>query len=152
LWASVQPKVAAHLEAVRLIGEDVEIHPPRYAPVDLRIIVCAVAEAWREDVRAALEDELSDGFTADGRAGLFHPDNWTFGQALHRSVIEGRVHAVAGVEHVIRIEMRRFDQAESGAPDADVLELAFDEVLLLANDPDHVQRGRLRIDVRGGRQ
>jgi hypothetical protein len=152
LWANVQPQVADHLEVVRLIGEDVEIHPPRYAPVDLRIVVCAVAEAWREDVRAALEDELSDGFTADGRAGLFHPDNWTFGQALHRSVIEGRVHSVAGVEHVIRIEMRRFDHAGSGAPGADVLELAFDEVLLLANDPDHVQRGRLRIDVRGGRQ
>jgi Baseplate J-like protein len=152
LWANLQPQVAAHLEAVRLIGEDLEIRPPRYVPLDIDIVVCAAADAWREDVRALIEDELSDGYAADGQLGLFHPDGWTFGQPLHRSVIEGRLHAIAAVEHVISISMRRFDQSTPGAPDASVLEMAFDEVLLLANDPDHLQRGRLRLQVQGGRQ
>ena len=151
-WAELLPQVATHLEAVRLIGEDLEIRPPRYVPLDVQVSLCAKPEAWREDVRAALDEEFSDGYTADGRGGLFNPEAWTFGQALHRSVIEGRALAVAGVEHVLRIVMQRFDQATPGTPQGEVLEMAFDEVLLLANDPDHLQRGRLRFDVLGGRQ
>jgi hypothetical protein len=151
-WLALQPRVVDHLNAVRLIGEDLEIRPPRYVPLDVRIVVCALPEFWREDLRSMIEDELSAGYTADGRLGLFHAGQWTFGQALHRSVIEGRLHAVAGVEHVIEISMKRFDQATPGLPGTDTLEMAFDEVLLLANDPDHLQRGRLRVSVRGGRQ
>ena len=48
-----------------------------------------------------LEQEFSDGWTSDGRRGFFHPDEWTFGQALHRSAIEGRIHRVAGIKHVV---------------------------------------------------
>jgi hypothetical protein len=39
---------------------------------------------WREDVRFVLEQEFSDSWTSDGRRGFFHPDEWTFGQSLHR--------------------------------------------------------------------
>ena len=55
--------------------------------------VCADEAYWREDLRFVLEQEFSDGWTSDGRRGFFHPDEWTFGQALHRSAIEGRIHA-----------------------------------------------------------
>jgi hypothetical protein len=152
LWAELNPLVAAHLEAVRLIGEDLEIRPPRYVPLDIRVSVCARPEAWREDVRGVLEEEFSDGYTADGRSGFFHPDLWSFGQALHRSVIEGRLQAIPGIEHVLRIGMARFDQPTPGTPQPEVLEMGSDEVLLLANDPDQLQRGRIRFDVQGGRQ
>jgi hypothetical protein len=143
--------VAAHLEAVRLIGEDIELRPPRFVPLDIRIVVCALAEVWREDLRFVLEQEFSDDWTSDGRRGFFHPDEWSFGQALHRSRIEGRLHQVAGIEHVVSIVMKRFDAPTPGVPDAEVLEMGFDEVLLLANDPDHLQRGLIRFDIRGGR-
>jgi hypothetical protein len=29
--------------------------------------------------------------------------------------------------------------------------MAFDEVVLLANDPDHLERGFIRFEVQGGR-
>ena len=144
--------VAAHLEAVRLIGEDLELRPPHYIPVDLRIVVCAQPDQWCEDLRFVLEQEFSDGFTADGQPGFFHPDAWTFGQALHRSAIEGRVHRVAGVEHLVSITLKRFDAPTPGVPGTEVLEMGFDEVVLCANDPDHLERGLVRIDVQGGRQ
>ncbi len=144
-------RVAAHLEAVRLIGEDLELRPPRYVPLAIVVIVCARPEIWREDLRFVLEQELSDHYTADGRRGLFHPDEWTFGQALHRSLIEGRLQAVAGVEHVVAVAMTRFHDPTPGQPFPEMLEMAADEVVQLANDPDHLERGLLRLDIRGGR-
>ncbi len=143
--------VAAHLEAVRLIGEDIELRPPRFVPLDIRVVVCVQPEVWREDLRFVLEQEFSDAWTSDGRRGFFHPDEWSFGQGLHRSRIEGRLQQIAGVEHVVSIVMKRFNAPTPGVPNAELLEMGFDEVLLLANDPDHLERGLIRFDIRGGR-
>ena len=144
--------IAAHLESVRLIGEDIELRPPRFVPLAVQVTVCADEAYWREDVRFVLEQEFSDGYTSDGRRGFFHPDEWTFGQSLHRSAIEGRVHQVAGIRHLVSIEMRRFNVALPAVASPEVLEMGFDEVVLAANDPDHFERGFIRFTVLGGRQ
>jgi len=149
---ALRTEVAAHLEAVRLIGEDLELRPPRYVPLEIHIVICADPAYWREDLRFVLEQEFSDSWTADGRRGFFHPDELSFGQSLHRSAIEGRIHQVAGIEHVVRITMKRFNAPTPGVPNAEVLEMGFNEVVLLANDPDHLERGLIRFDVQGGRQ
>ena len=109
---------------MRLIGEDLELRPPRYVPLEIHVVVCAGEAYWREDLRFVLEQEFSDGWTSDGRRGFFHPDEWTFGQALHRSAIEGRIHRVTGIEHVVRIAMKRFSAPLPGVPGAEVLEMA----------------------------
>ena len=108
--------IAAHLEAVRLIGEDLELRPPRFVPLSIDIAICLTPDAWPEDLRFVIEQELSSGFTPDGRRGLFHPDNWSFGQALDVSQIAGRLHQLAGVEHIISIDIRRWDAPTGGAP------------------------------------
>ena len=152
LWDELRPRIADHLEAVRLIGEDLELRPPRYVPLEIHVVVCAGEAYWRQDVRFVLEQEFSDGWTSDGRRGFFHPDEWTFGQSLHRSAIEGRIHRVAGVKHVVRITMKRFSARLPASPGAEVLEMGFDEVVLLANDPSHLERGLIRFAVQGGRR
>jgi hypothetical protein len=144
--------VAAHLESVRLIGEDLELRPPHYVPLDLRINICGGETYWRETLRFELEQEFSDGYTSDGRRGFFHPDEWTFGQAIHRSKIEGRILRVTGVKHVIGITMKRFNDARPSVPGLEILPIGFDEVVLCANDPDHLERGRILFEVQGGRQ
>ncbi len=152
LWDELRPRIANHLEAVRLIGEDLELRPPRYVPLDIRVVVCAGEAYWREDLRFVLEQEFSDGWTSDGRRGFFHPDEWSFGQALHRSTIEGRIHQIAGVDRIVRIAMKRFATPLPAVPGTEVLEMAFDEIVLLANDPSHLERGLIRFDVQGGRR
>lgn len=152
LWDELRPRIAAHLEAVRLIGEDLELRPPRYVPLELHIRLCALPGYWREDLRFVLEQEFSDGWTSDGRPGFFNPDQWSFGDDLHRSAIEGRLHQVVGVEHILQITMQRFNAPTPGVPGAEKLEIGFDEVLLCDNDPDHLERGFLRFDLQGGRQ
>ena len=47
--------------------------------------------------------------------------------------------------------MKRFNAPVPGVPNTEQLEMAFDEVVLLANDPDHLERGLIRFDVQGGR-
>lgn len=148
---TLRQRIAAHLESVRLIGEDLELRPPRFVPLDVRVTVCLAPEFWREDLRFILDQEFGTRYTSDGRRGFFHPDEWTFGQSLHRSQIEGRLQQVAGVEHVVSITMKRFNAPTPGLPGAEQLEMSFDEVVLLANDPDHLERGLIRFDLRGGR-
>jgi hypothetical protein len=144
--------VSAHLEAVRLIGEDLELRPPRFVPLSIVVSVCLSPDAWVEDLRDVIEQELSDGYTPDGRRGLFHPDEWTFGQSLHQSRITGRLQAIPGVEHVVSVAMRRWDAPTGGAPGAEELTAAFDEIFLVENDPDHMERGTITLDLKGGRQ
>jgi hypothetical protein len=69
----LREQIAAHLEAVRLIGEDIELRPPRFVPLDIRVIVCADAEFWREDLRFILEQEFSATWTSDGPSRLLPP-------------------------------------------------------------------------------
>jgi hypothetical protein len=149
--------ISQHLEAVRLIGEDLEIRPPRFVPLYLFIVICLKPDFWPEDVRHVLEQEFSDGYTPDGRRGFFHPDNWTFAQRIRKSEVAGRVHQVTGVEHINAIAWGRFNaptpgmyaDAESGP---DELFVGADEIIQVHNDPDHLERGFIRFFLQGGRQ
>ncbi|HEY8613612.1 MAG TPA: baseplate J/gp47 family protein, partial [Roseomonas sp.] len=152
LSPELRDAVTAHLEAVRLIGEDLELRSPRFVPATVMLGLCLRPDVWPEDIRAVIEAELSDGLTPDGRPGLFHPDRWSFGQALHASQIAGRVQAIPGVEHITHLGLRRYDAATPGMPEADMLEIAPDEIILVRNDPDHMERGGIVLTLSGGRQ
>jgi len=146
----LERKLARHLEAVHLIGDDLEIRPPRYVPLDIVIELCVHPDYWPQDVRYLLEQEFSDGYTADGRMAFFHPDLWTFGQALHRSQLAGRIQGVKGVDHVLLITLKRWNAATVGTED--VLEVQSNEIILVKNDPDHKELGMISFDPKGGRQ
>ncbi len=141
--------VAEHLEPLRLIGEDLEIRPPAYVPLRIELTVCLRDDVWPEDVRYAILEELSDGFTADGRLALFNPDNWTFGQPLFESEIAGRLERVGGVEHIARLEITRWDSASPG--DGRFVEVAGNEIISVRNDPDHMEKGFIELTLAGGR-
>ena len=157
--------IADHLEAVRLIGEDLEVRPAAYVPLDIRLTLCIEAGYWPEDLRAVLEQEFSDHWTRDGRRGFFHPDGWTFGQSLHASQLIGRALAVTGVGRVLRLSMRRWNPGSggglsqieidpSGLPESrlEKLEVSPFEIIVVANDPDHLETGRITFEITGGRR
>ena len=142
--------VARYLEAVRLIGEDLEIRPPLFVPLEIRVAVCAAPDFWPEDLRFILEQEFSSGYTPDGRKGFFHPDLWTFGQELHASQISGRIQQVEGVEHVISITLNRWNATTP--PGQKITKLRPNEIIRVAGDPDHLELGFIFFEVRGGRK
>jgi hypothetical protein len=166
LTDELREKIAGHLDAVRLIGEDLEIRPPVYIPLMISVSFCVLPGYWPMDIKYLLEQEFSDGFTSDGRKGFFHPDNWTFGQFLRKSQILGRIHNVQGVDHVVEISMARWNAATPGMAtgklsplrkeysERDFIEVDSNEIILVKNDPDHMEHGLISFypDPSGGRQ
>lgn len=146
----VREKIARHLDAVRLIGEDLEIRPPRFVPLEVSAIVCAHPDYWPEDIRSILEQEFSTGYTPDGRQAFFHPDLWTFGQTIHQSEIIGRIQKVVGVDHVKSVTINRWNDQNTFDADHE-LKLQPNEIIQVLNDPDHMEEGSITFIVKGGR-
>lgn len=158
-------RVERHLDVVRLIGEDLEIRPARYVPLDIKLRLCAHPDYWPEDLDIELQREFSDGFTADGRMGFFNPDVWTFGQPLHASQIVGRAMSIRGVERVLLLSMRRWAAGTGYStsaitlkpeelPDAPVDRINVEafEIIQVTNDPNHMEFGRILFEIDGGRR
>ena len=146
----LRKKIASHLDAVRLIGEDLEIRPPRFVPLEINVILCIHSNYWPEDIKSILEQEFSDGFTPDGRLAFFHPDLWTFGQLLRNSQIIGRIQSIEGVDHVVSVTIKRWNDVISGT--GEIIKVGPDEVIQVRNDPDHREKGYIFFDSRGGRE
>jgi hypothetical protein len=149
LSPELRAAVAAHLEPLRLIGEDIEIRPPVFVPLRIVLSVCADPEIWLDDVRFVLEQEFSDGYTPDGRLGFFHPDAWTFGQTLHASQILGRLEQVPGIAFARSVRLRRWDAPTPGQRDR--IDVGPNEIIRVHNDPDHMELGSIVFDLGGGR-
>ncbi len=157
LSESLRAAVASYLESVRLIGEDLEIRPPRFVPLSIEVTVCLDPQFWPEDVRHVLEMEFSTGYTPDGRPGFFHADRWTFGQRIRQSEVSGRVHQVAGIAHINGIVWNRFNEPTPGmysdpVAGPETLFVGPDEIIQVQNDPDHMELGFIRFHLLGGRQ
>ena len=145
----LRARVLRHLSAVRLIGEDLELREPRFVPLEVQVAVCLRADVWANDVRFELGQSFSDELDRDGRQAFFHPDRWTFGQELHASQIEGRIGAIAGIDHVVSIRMRRFGATAPGA-DA-IVAVRPNEIIEVRNDPDRLEAGTIAFELQGGR-
>jgi len=158
-------KVTDYLEALRLIGEDLEIRPAQFVPLDIKLTVCADPDYWADDLWDVLEVEFSTGFTPDGRPGFFNPDQWTFGQAIHASQVIGRALAITGIDRVLSLSMRRWNAGSGGAlvtvtltldmmPEnvTEKIQVAPFEIIEVNNDPSRLETVRIQFDILGGRQ
>jgi hypothetical protein len=143
-------ELASYLDAVRLIGEDLEIRPPVFVPLEIHVSLCVAPDYWPQDLRLIIEQEFSTGFTLDGRLAFFHPDAWTFGRALYASQIFGRLQTITGVEHILRITLKRWNDPTGAS--AEVIPVRSNEIIRVNSDPDHMEEGFIDFDLRGGRQ
>jgi hypothetical protein len=161
----VRRQIEGYLDAVRLIGEDLEVRPADFVPLDIHLKLCADPDYWPQDLHALLEQEFSDGYTSDGRRGFFHPDEWTFGQPLHASQLIGRALEVTGVGRVLNASMRRLhphggaalatvtlDPADVPENVVEKIDVQAFEIIRVANDPSRIELGRILFDIQGGRQ
>ncbi|HSL00263.1 MAG TPA: putative baseplate assembly protein [Rubrobacteraceae bacterium] len=149
--ADFEQELRAHLEQYRLAGHDLEVDGPRYVPLEVEMMVCVLPEHFRSDVKAALLEVLGNRNLPDGRRGLFHPDNFTFGQPVHLSRL---YEAAQGVEGVDRVEIPVFGR--QGAQDERALlegRLTMHrlEIVRLDNDPNFPENGVLRLVMEGGK-
>ncbi|MEA3335584.1 MAG: putative baseplate assembly protein [Chloroflexota bacterium] len=146
-----EQRLQDRLERYRLAGYDLEVDGPRYVPLEVTIKVCVKTDYFRSHVKAALLDVFSNRVLPDGRLGIFHPDNFTFGQPVYLSKLVAAAQQVAGVESV---KVSRFQRR--GRPDPKAFQdgmLAFErlEIARLDNDPSFPERGTFKLKLLGGK-
>jgi len=146
-----EAELIAFLEPYRMAGYDLEIDDPRYVALDLALTICVEPEHFRSQVRLAILDELSERYLPDGRVGLFHPDNLSFDQDIWLSAIVARVQAVDGVESVVATAFGRLDDPDPAPLKTGMLAIGRLEIARLANDPSFPERGRIALNMGGGK-
>lgn len=138
------------VEPYRMAGHDVEVDTPRSVPLEITMLVCVKPTYFRSDVKAALLQIFSNRALPDGRRGLFHPDNFTFGQPVYLSQLYAAAQTVDGVASA---QITQFER--KGRPDAAPLaagRLTFSrlEIARLDNDPNFPERGVFHLVTSGG--
>jgi hypothetical protein len=144
-------QVADDLEQFRRIGHDLTVALAHYVPLDLAMELCLEPQALRAHVRAALRQLFSDRTLPGGAPAFFHPDNLTFGQPIYVSRLIAAAQAMPGVESVIVTRLERLREGPNGELVRGLLPIGPMEIAQLDNDPGFPERGRLSLELRGGR-
>jgi len=82
------------VERFRMAGYDLEVDGPRFVSLDIEMHVCVHPDYFRMDVKQTLLGLFSNRLLPNGRRGLFHPDNFTFGQTVYLSPLIAAAQAV----------------------------------------------------------
>ena len=145
------------LEKYRMAGYDLEIDGPSWVPLDVAMTVCVEPGYLQSDVREALLEIFSSGTLSDGQLGYFHPDNFTFGQAVYLSPLVAAVMEVPGVLWVDTDDtapksnrFRRWGEESHGELEAGVIEIGRLETARIDNDPNMPENGMIEFFMEGG--
>ena len=143
--------IRRHLEVFRMAGYDLEVDEPRLVSLEIEIQICVEPGHFRSDVKAALLEVLSNRDLPDGHRGVFHPDNFTFGEPVYLSPIYAAAQRVAGVQSAYITTFQRQGVPDPRPRELGRLDLGRLEIARLDNDPDFPERGVLRLQVLGGK-
>jgi hypothetical protein len=148
---SLLDEIAQYLERYRRIGHDVAVVPAAYVPLEITLEVCVLPGYLRGHVKAALLDRFGNRVLRDGRRGIFHPDNLTFGEGIYLSKLVALAQATPGVESVQVKQLERLGEGPNSEIENGLLPLGPLEIARLDNDPGFPENGRLRLDMLSGR-
>ena len=109
-----------------------------------------LGDHFQADVVEAVTQALSAKINPDGSRGFFHPDHFTFGQAVYLSRLYTAVENVEGVESVEAIRFRRYGKLDNGELAAGLLPIGPWEIARLDNDANFMENGLLRIHAGAG--
>jgi hypothetical protein len=149
--AGFTTRLRRHLERFRMAGYDLDVKAPRYVPLDVTLHICVLPSYFRADVLQAVRQELSSDVLPDGRLGVFHPDNFSFGDSVYLSRIVAAAQAVEGVDAVRPEVFQRLVNPSATSLDDGVVSIGDLEIAQLANNPNFRERGRLTLRAGGGK-
>ena len=148
--AAFATRMRGHLERFRMAGYDLAFDSPRRVPLELTLHVCVKPGYFQSDVLTEVKKVLSSGALADGRLGMFHPDNFTFGEPVYLSRIIAAAQAVVGVDSVRATRFQRMRDPSPTSLEDGVITIGQHEIAMLANNPNFPERGTLAFST-GGR-
>jgi hypothetical protein len=144
-------KLRRSLERVRMAGYDLEVNDPRYVSLEVELHVCVKPDYFRATVLQSVQKVLSSDALPDGTLGVFHPDNFTFGQPVYLSPIVAAAQAVEGVDAVRPEVFRRMFGPNPTSLADGVIPIGGLEIAQLAQNANFRERGTLKIHAGGGK-
>jgi hypothetical protein len=149
--AAFKRRTADGLEKYRMAGHDLAVDGPRFVSLEIALHVCVKPDYFRSQVRLALLEVFSNRLLPDGRLGVFHPDNFTFGQPVYLSRLYAVAQGVPGVASVQAELFQRQGLGETSALDTGCLELHRLEIARCDNDRNFPEHGVFQLSLGGGR-
>lgn len=137
----------AHLDRYRIAGYDLEIREPQFVPLDIRLLICLEPGYYAADIKAQLLERFGSVVNRDGSRGFFHPDNFTFGQALYASRLYAEAMAIDGVRSVQLKRLQRWGKQAAGERQAGRIQPAAAEILRCDSNPSLPENGAIRFEV-----
>ena len=134
-----------------MAGYDLEVDGPIYVALDIALHICVKPDHFRSDVVRAVREELGTGVLPDGRLAVFHPDSFSFGQAVFLSRIVAAAQAVEGVEAVWVQKFQRMVAPDPASLENGFIPIGRLEIAQLANSANFRERGRLTVEAGGGK-
>ncbi|HNX53882.1 MAG TPA: baseplate J/gp47 family protein, partial [Pontiellaceae bacterium] len=141
-------EIKAYLDCYRMAGYDVEINGPRFVPLDIACNVFVKPGYFKMDVKKVLVDAFSNRELSDGARGFFHPDNFTFGEAVYTSRIYAAAMAIDGIGSIEIKKFQRLGKNAAGEIAKGRLSVGRLEVIRLDNDPNFPENGKIEFDMR----
>ncbi|MBD2261433.1 putative baseplate assembly protein [Pseudanabaena sp. FACHB-2040] len=143
--------IAQRLYRYRRMGHDVLVRSVISVPIHVEMTVCVQPDHIRGHVKAALLEALSNGTTAKGDKGFFHPDRLSFGEGIALSRLVATAQTLIGVENAVVTKLERLHEGPNGELEQGLLPIGPLEVARLDNDPNFPDNGKLILHLRGGR-
>lgn len=143
-------EILLHLEKYRMAGNDLEIRQPQFVPLNIELNVCVKPGYFRTNVEERLLRVFSKYDLPDGIRGFFHPDNFTFGQAVYLSAIYKLAMSVSGVESVEAVTFKPWAKKSGTEKEDGYLKPEELEIIRLDNDPNFPENGKIEFNMLGG--
>jgi hypothetical protein len=108
-------RIRKYLERIKMIGYEVQIEEAKYVPIEICITVYLQKYLDSQTVRDRIRNSLTNADNiVDGTKGLFHPDNFTFGDPVYASKIYEVLKKTPEVKYgIITTFMRRRSNSET---------------------------------------
>lgn len=152
LGKSLRKNLWQQLNAVRLVGQDLQLADPEYVSLLVGLTVCVDPQYFASDVEKALMAVLGSGTQTNGQPGFFAAGNFKLGQPVYLSRILAAVRSVAGVSSVVATQFQPQSMASTNTYlDAGELGMSASQVARLANDRSLPAHGQLILNMQGGK-
>jgi hypothetical protein len=130
-----------------MAGHDVEVDSARPVSLEIEMRVCLKPGYFASDVKSSLLELFSNRILPGGRRGLFHPDNFTFGQPVYLSPLIAAAQSVEGVASLVITKFQRQGNDSEEGKQQGKLTFGRLEIARLDNDPNFPERGVFRLFV-----
>lgn len=138
------------LEKYRMAGMDLEVDAPVQIGLQVDMEVCIGQSYSQSEIRTALMRLFSNRVLGGGKKGIFHPDNFSFGQSLYLSTLYATAQSVEGVMSVKITGFMRLGNKEVSGLKEGVLTFNRKEIPRLDNNPNFRDRGVFNLTIKGG--